>query len=260
MTDTKARARVPRSAPAETLATSELPPAVLAPALIARTAARARLQVAQTTLERAQRVASESGAEAEQHAGAQRAADRVHAAALENWIAGGCSGPRPERVVDQALAKAEATARAEHDASSAALASLQAAHDRAQAELAEAEERTRSAVTDVVLAEAERIANEIVELEERAVELRFTLVATLDHQLVRKRHDTQGGMSRAISRALYRPTVAPGSGIYLPRYADELAQFNPNGGALARQRVRECVDELLNGAEGATTTDAPRAA
>jgi hypothetical protein len=242
-------------------AQTELPPPVLIPALAARKAAQERLQTATRALERAQRVAHDSEAAAERHAGARRAAEHAHAGAVESWIAGGCVGTRPERIVDQTLVDAEAAARAEHQASSVALASLHAAHDRARAELAEVEERMQSAVADILLAEALGVADAIVDLEQRAVDLRLELIGMIDHPLLRKQQATGAGLPQEISRALYRPTVSPGSGLYISRYADELLTSNSSGCASARQRWKQRVDELLNG-PGSTdaAADEPQAA
>jgi hypothetical protein len=225
----------------------------------ARAAARDRLQAAQAALERAQRVARESSAEAERRAGARRAADQAHVTAVESWIAGGCVGDRPARVDDPAIAEAEARARAEHEVTATALKSLEAARERAQAELAESEGRVREAVTAILLADATRLAAEIVELEQKAVALRLDLIGIVDHPLVITKHSGIG-LPPELSRGLHHPRV-PGSHFFLPRYAKELFESDPACVALAQQRWLKRVDELVDApAETEPTESQPCAA
>lgn len=126
-----------------------------------------------------------------------------------------------------------------------ALKSLEAARERAQADLAEAENRTRAAVTAILLADARRIAADVIELEQKAVDLRLDLIGIVDHPFVIQKH---GGLNLPpeIMAGLHPPKPTPNSGFALPRYTDELLAIDASRVAVARQRCIERADALLN--------------
>jgi hypothetical protein len=216
----------------------------------ARSLARARLEEAAATLERAQRVATiahERVSQAEQAAAADQAAQ---ARKLEASLVAGGKGAAPSTKRSDELAQSLQAARNAAAIAAKALTSLKTAHDERQFEVQKAEGAVMRAVAQFLSAEAETIAADVERHEAAAVAGRIKLAAlSLQNRVA---------FSRAVDAALNPTTnmTAP------PRRGDEMiSQNGPHRPLLAaaEESWRKRIAQLIAGDEATASADAQAA-